>query len=103
SSSIPAIAGPRNPRPSRLSTKPRPRRLTALHYTNRSPVCITDFAMTDSGTPIGKRRRAPQARAEATRDRILKVARALFSEQGYERTSLHAVQAQSGVTRGGLF
>lgn len=44
-----------------------------------------------------------RARGEATRQRLIAVARALFGERGYENTSIEEVLATSGVARGALY
>lgn len=46
----------------------------------------------------GRRRRG-----EATRARVLAAARALFGEQGYERTSIESVLVRAGIARGALY
>jgi AcrR family transcriptional regulator len=43
------------------------------------------------------------ARGSATRARIVHAAHALFAEVGYEATSIEAVLARSGVSRGALY
>ena len=42
-------------------------------------------------------------RGRATRVRVLEVATRLFAEHGYDGTSIEAVQASSGVSRGSLY
>jgi AcrR family transcriptional regulator len=44
-----------------------------------------------------------RVRGEATRERLLSTARALFGERGYEGTSIDAVLERSGVARGALY
>jgi AcrR family transcriptional regulator len=44
-----------------------------------------------------------RARGEATRQRLVAAARALFGERGYEDTSIEEVLAASGVARGALY
>lgn len=43
------------------------------------------------------------ARGQATRDQLIEVATALFAEHGYEDTSIEAVLAAAGVSRGALY
>ena len=42
-------------------------------------------------------------RGRATRAHVIEVATRLFAEHGYEGTSVEAVQASSGVSRGSLY
>jgi AcrR family transcriptional regulator len=42
-------------------------------------------------------------RGQATRARLIDVATRLFAERGYDRTSIEAVLAESGVSRGSLY
>jgi AcrR family transcriptional regulator len=44
-----------------------------------------------------------RARGEATRERVLAAARALFGDRGYEGTSIEAVLTAAGVSRGALY
>jgi AcrR family transcriptional regulator len=44
-----------------------------------------------------------RARGEATRERLLEVARELFGDRGYDATSIEAVLETSGVARGALY
>jgi AcrR family transcriptional regulator len=48
---------------------------------------------------LGKR----AARGRATRDQLIEVATRLFAEHGYEATSIEAVLAAAGVSRGALY
>ncbi len=48
-------------------------------------------------------KRPRQRRAEATRDRILDAAEALFDDRGYDKSSMNALAEQSGVSIGGLY
>ncbi len=48
-------------------------------------------------------KRPRQQRAEATRDRILDTAEALFNDRGYDRSSMNALAEQAGVSIGGLY
>ena len=48
-------------------------------------------------------KRPRQQRAEATRDRILDAAEALFNDRGYDKTSMNALAEASGVSIGGLY
>lgn len=43
------------------------------------------------------------ARGQATREQLVEVATALFAERGYEDTSIEAVLAAAGVSRGALY
>ena len=43
------------------------------------------------------------ARGQATRDQLIEVATGLFAERGYEDTSIEAVLAAAGVSRGALY
>jgi AcrR family transcriptional regulator len=43
------------------------------------------------------------AQGQATRDQLIEVATALFAEHGYEDTSIEAVLAAAGVSRGALY
>jgi AcrR family transcriptional regulator len=47
--------------------------------------------------------RRPQARAEATKTRILDAAQSLFAELGFENTQLDEVAARAGCSRGGIY
>jgi AcrR family transcriptional regulator len=51
--------------------------------------------------PVAVTKRAAQARA--TRDQLIEVATGLFAEHGYEGTSIEAVLAAAGVSRGALY
>ena len=55
-------------------------------------------AMTEP-SPISKR----AARGRATREQLIEVATRLFAERGYEDTSIEAVLAAAGVSRGALY
>ena len=46
-------------------------------------------------------KRAAQGRA--TRDQLIEVATGLFAEHGYEGTSIEAVLAAAGMSRGALY
>lgn len=63
------------------------------------------MARTDGATVtrIGKRGRRPQARAIATRRKLLDAAEALFSRRGYEPTSTADVAERAGVGVGTLY
>jgi AcrR family transcriptional regulator len=52
-------------------------------------------------TPISMSKRAAQGRA--TREQLIEVATRLFAERGYEDTSIEAVLAAAGVSRGALY
>jgi AcrR family transcriptional regulator len=52
-------------------------------------------------SPAGMTRRAAQGRA--TREQLIEVATVLFAERGYEETSIEAVLAAAGVSRGALY
>ena len=52
-------------------------------------------------SPAGITRRAAQGRA--TREQLIEVATVLFAERGYEETSIEAVLAAAGVSRGALY
>lgn len=54
-------------------------------------------------TPIGGRSRRPQARALATRRRVLDAAEALYSRRGYEPTSMADVAERASVGVGTLY
>jgi AcrR family transcriptional regulator len=57
-------------------------------------------AMTEpSPTSMGKR----AAQGRATREQLIEVATRLFAERGYEDTSIEAVLAAAGVSRGALY
>ena len=43
------------------------------------------------------------ARGQATRAHLIDVATRLFTERGYDGTSIEAVLAESGVSRGSLY
>ncbi len=47
--------------------------------------------------------RRPQARAEATKAKILDAAQSLFAELGFENTQLDEVAARAGCSRGGIY
>ena len=51
--------------------------------------------------PASMTRRAAQGRA--TREQLIEVATGLFAERGYEETSIEAVLAAAGVSRGALY
>ena len=51
--------------------------------------------------PISMSKRA--ARGRATREQLIEVATRLFAERGYEDTSIEAVLAAAGVSRGALY
>jgi AcrR family transcriptional regulator len=53
------------------------------------------------GAPDAMSKRA--ARGRATRDQLIDVATRLFAGQGYEATSIEAVLAETGVSRGALY
>jgi AcrR family transcriptional regulator len=55
--------------------------------------------MTEPQAPEGKR----AAQGRATRGQLIEVATRLFAEQGYEGTSIEAVLAAAGVSRGALY
>jgi AcrR family transcriptional regulator len=52
-------------------------------------------------SPASMTRRAAQGRA--TREQLIEVATGLFAERGYEETSIEAVLAAAGVSRGALY
>lgn len=52
-------------------------------------------------SPISLSKRA--ARGRATREQLIEVATVLFAERGYEDTSIEAVLAAAGVSRGALY
>src|SRR5579862_8005947 len=52
-------------------------------------------------SPASMTRRAAQGRA--TREQLIEVATGLFAERGYEETSIDAVLAAAGVSRGALY
>lgn len=47
--------------------------------------------------------RTQAERSEATRTKLLQVARVLFTEQGYEGTPIDAVAERAGLTKGALY
>ena len=51
----------------------------------------------------GKQRRTQRERTEATTSRLLEAARSLFARDGYAATSLDAVVAKCGVTKGAFY
>ncbi|MGW5635468.1 TetR/AcrR family transcriptional regulator [Streptomyces sp. NPDC003832] len=53
--------------------------------------------MTDTAAPRRGRGRRTRSEAAGTRDRILTVARAEFSERGYEKTSVRGIAKAAGV------
>jgi AcrR family transcriptional regulator len=55
--------------------------------------------MTEQQAALGKR----AAQGRATRDQLIEVATRLFAENGYEGTSIEAVLASAGVSRGALY
>jgi AcrR family transcriptional regulator len=55
--------------------------------------------MTEQPEPTTKR----AAQGRATRDQLIEVATGLFAEHGYEGTSIEAVLAAAGVSRGALY
>lgn len=57
--------------------------------------------MTDSQS-FGKRRKSPEGKRARKRD-LLEAARALFVEQGYERTSISAIVKRAGVAQGTFY
>jgi len=61
--------------------------------------------MTKQPSPVvaSPRRRRPRATTEATRNRVLAQAAALFAEKGYEAMSLRDVSQASGVSLSGLY
>lgn len=57
-------------------------------------------------SPMSEQHATPGKRAaqgRATRGQLIEVATGLFAEHGYEGTSVEAVQASSGVSRGSLY
>src|ERR1700742_2583848 len=56
-------------------------------------------SMTEQQAAPGKR----AAQGRATRDQLIDVATRLFTEHGYEGTSVEAVLAAAGVSRGALY
>jgi AcrR family transcriptional regulator len=52
-------------------------------------------------SPAGMTKRAAQGRA--TREQLIEVATGLFAERGFEETSIEAVLAAAGVSRGALY
>jgi len=54
-------------------------------------------------TEPGSRVNKNVERGQATRAHVIEVATRLFAEQGYDGTSIEAVQAGSGVSRGSLY
>jgi AcrR family transcriptional regulator len=57
-------------------------------------------------SPMSEQQGVPGKRAaqgRATRDQLVEVATALFAEHGYEGTSIEAVLAAAGVSRGALY
>jgi len=55
--------------------------------------------MTEPSPGMGKR----AAQGRATREQLIEVATRLFAERGYEDTSIEAVLAAAGVSRGALY
>src|SRR5512142_466615 len=51
----------------------------------------------------GERPNKNVERGQATRAHVIEVATRLFAEHGYDGTSVEAVQASSGVSRGSLY
>jgi AcrR family transcriptional regulator len=49
------------------------------------------------------RRRTQRERSEATTSEVLAAARKLFSEAGYSATSLDAIAAEAGLTKGAIY
>ncbi len=47
--------------------------------------------------------RTQAARSEATRAKLIEVARELFTEHGFDKTALDLVAERAGVTKGGLY
>jgi AcrR family transcriptional regulator len=58
--------------------------------------------MPASATAPQSRKRAPQQRAEHTREALLSAAIALFSSLGYDGVSLRTLEAHAGVQRGSI-
>lgn len=58
-------------------------------------------ASTTGSPPGGESKRA--ARGRATRGQLIEIATRLFAERGYEDTSIEAVLAAAGVSRGALY
>src|ERR1700739_2021850 len=56
-------------------------------------------SMTEQQAAPGKR----AAQGRATRDQLIEVATRLFTEHGYEGTSVEAVLSAAGVSRGALY
>jgi AcrR family transcriptional regulator len=54
-------------------------------------------------TNAGERTNKNVERGRATRAQVIEVATRLFAEQGYDGTSIEAVQAAAGVSRGSLY
>src|ERR1700760_2992371 len=54
-------------------------------------------------TSTGDRTNKNVERGRATRAHVIEVATRLFAEQGYDGTSIEAVQAAAGVSRGSLY
>lgn len=50
--------------------------------------------------PSGKRKRAPQKRAEETREHLLHAATELFSSLGFEGVAVRTIESHAGVQRG---
>ena len=57
------------------------------------------------GSPVNTAERANKnvERGRATRAHVIEVATRLFAEQGYDGTSVEAVQAAAGISRGSLY
>ncbi len=47
--------------------------------------------------------RPPRSNGQETRERILETARQLFTEQGYDKTSLREIAEQLGITKAALY
>ena len=56
--------------------------------------------MTDTTSPSKPRTRRSQERAEVTRGKLLKAARLMFSEMGFDAISVRDIENQAGVKRG---
>jgi AcrR family transcriptional regulator len=54
-------------------------------------------------TSAGERTNKNVERGRATRAHVIEVATRLFAEQGYDGTSIEAVQAAAGISRGSLY
>ena len=105
------VASPTGLRPPALATTLTPRSMQVRMYMAQRQTNGANFDKPTIGLSIefgrrwSRRRRMNKnvERGRATRARVIEVATRLFAEHGYDGTSIEAVQAASGVSRGSLY